>query len=599
MNKLLAYYQKELSFLKQHGKIFADRFPKIARRLGIVEGESEDPHVSRLIESFALLTSRIHQRLDDDMPEMIETLLSALVPQYTLPLPSVCIVMVSPDPFKSSLTGKNILPADTALFTRQTSSSPCQFQTVYPVTLLPLSISGASVHFDNSEHRWKLQLNFHVWPGAIVGGERIRLYLNGAHNIASTLYTLLCSEVSQLAICQGETCIYLSQEALCPVGFEYHEALLTREPRIAPAHIMILDYFWFPQKFSFIDIQLPSHFTAAGDETFTLHVQFQRTPLTEQLGILAPQINEQFFRLHCTPAVNLFLHQAEPIVLTEAMAEYPIVPDAHQRTQIDVWAIQDVFVKRQLDSGVENIAIPPLLAAGSHIHGLKEPGLRWQSVRKEVVSAGTPTYQTFIAFSEQNEKIAKPNADTVTINVLCSNHTLAHQLQYGHSEGDFESNASIAGLHITALTHPLPQILPAGQSSRHWRFLSLLSLNYQLFGSQNGAQRLIDMLTLYHMDESARKNPLLGLINDLKCEPITARLIRSDPHSLARGIGLTLTFAPEAHKEPEYFLLCNLLDRLFALYAPVNSFTRLTTRIENDELLTREWPIRAGRLSWL
>ncbi|NTZ52935.1 hypothetical protein FCH32_21950 [Citrobacter gillenii] len=36
MNKLLAYYQKELNFLKQHGKIFASRFPKIARRLGIL-----------------------------------------------------------------------------------------------------------------------------------------------------------------------------------------------------------------------------------------------------------------------------------------------------------------------------------------------------------------------------------------------------------------------------------------------------------------------------------------------------------------------------------------------------------------------------------
>ncbi|HCN6803492.1 TPA: type VI secretion system baseplate subunit TssF, partial [Escherichia coli] len=64
MNKLLSYYQKELSFLKKHGKIFSEKFPKIARRLGFQNGESEDPHVERLVESFAFLTARIHQRLD-------------------------------------------------------------------------------------------------------------------------------------------------------------------------------------------------------------------------------------------------------------------------------------------------------------------------------------------------------------------------------------------------------------------------------------------------------------------------------------------------------------------------------------------------------
>ncbi|HCN7435028.1 TPA: type VI secretion system baseplate subunit TssF, partial [Escherichia coli] len=47
MNKLLSYYQKELSFLKKHGKIFSEKFPKIARRLGFQNGESEDPHVER------------------------------------------------------------------------------------------------------------------------------------------------------------------------------------------------------------------------------------------------------------------------------------------------------------------------------------------------------------------------------------------------------------------------------------------------------------------------------------------------------------------------------------------------------------------------
>lgn len=148
MNRLLSYYQKELSFLKQHGKIFASRFPKIARRLGITEGESEDPHVSRLIESFALLTSRIHQRLDDDMPEVANALLAALAPQFLRTQPSACIVMMEPDWLHSGITGKNILTAGTALYSRQSEPVSCQFRTIYPVALLPLSVKQAALHFD-------------------------------------------------------------------------------------------------------------------------------------------------------------------------------------------------------------------------------------------------------------------------------------------------------------------------------------------------------------------------------------------------------------------------------------------------------------------
>lgn len=599
MNKLLAYYQKELSFLKQHGKLFANRFPKIARRLGIAEGESEDPHVSRLIESFALLTSRIHQRLDDDMPEVIDALLSTLAPQFLRPLPSVCIVTLSPDPLKSSLTGKNVLPVETSLFTRHASPSPCQFQTVYPVTLLPLSLSNAALHFNSDELSWQLQLHFQVWPGATVTNDSIRLYLHGHGNAVGTLYTLLCSEISRLTLHQGTVSTPLTASAIRPVGFEADEALLTREPRISPVHILLLDYFWFPQKFAFIDIQLPPGFTASGNDTFELQVQFQRNPLTERLETLAPLVDEQFFRLHCTPAVNLFAQQAEPIILTEALAEYPVVPATRRHAHTEVWAIQQLSVQRKVGNTIENLTVPPLLEAGTHVEGTNDSGLLWQSFRREISGAQRLEYQTSVAFCHQQLNASADSADIATASLLCSNGILPHHLQYGHPEGDFDTDAPVAGLKITAITHPMRPVNPPDKSAVHWRFLSQLSLNYQLLDGQRGAQRLIETLTLYHFDDSPCKGRLLTLIQDLQCEPITARLTSNDPHSLARGVSLTLTFAHGARLEPEYFLLCNLLDRLLALYAPVNSFTRLTTRIEHDEQTQRVWPIRAGRLSWL
>ena len=97
MNKLLSYYQKELAFLRKQGIEFAKKYPKVARRLGYNQGGSEDPHVQRLTESFAFLSSKIHQRLDEDLPELMEALLRNLAPQFLYNYPSSCIVSFEPD----------------------------------------------------------------------------------------------------------------------------------------------------------------------------------------------------------------------------------------------------------------------------------------------------------------------------------------------------------------------------------------------------------------------------------------------------------------------------------------------------------------------
>lgn len=599
MNRLLSYYQKELSFLKQHGKVFANRFPKIARRLGMVEGETEDPHISRLIESFALLTSRIHQRLDDDVPEVIDTLLATLAPQFLRPFPSACIVMMSPDPQKSGLTGKNILPAETPLFTRQSAPLPCQFQTVYPVTLLPVSIQRAALCFDSDELNWQLQLTFQVWPGAVVADDCIRLYLHGPGNTVNILYTLLCSEIKSLNLRHGETNIPLAASALCPVGFEVDEAMLSRDPRIAPVHILLLDYFWFPQKFSFIDIHLPAGFSTAGNATFELQAVFKRNALTEKLEKLAPLVDANFFRLHCTPAINLFSQRAEPIALNDAMVEYPVVPDTRHQAHIDVWAIEEVSVQRKVDNRIEHFPVTPLLENRPGIETENDAGLCWQLFHRDIPGTKESERKPFIAFSERPGRTSSLQPEVVTLCITCTNHTLPHQLQYGNPGGDFDAQVPVAALNIVALTHPTRPINPPDKSAMRWRFFSQISLNQQLLDGEHGTQRLKDTLALYNSADNAEKSHLVSLIKHLSYQPVTTRLTSNDPHSLARGIDLTITFSHTALQEPEYYLLCSLLDRLLALYAPVNSFIRLTTCVEHEAQTRRVWPIRAGKLSWL
>ncbi|WP_269503137.1 type VI secretion system baseplate subunit TssF, partial [Burkholderia sp. IMCC1007] len=57
---------------------FAQRFPKIAARLAINGERSEDPHVERLLQSFALMAASHAIRLEDDVPAFTRDLLESL-----------------------------------------------------------------------------------------------------------------------------------------------------------------------------------------------------------------------------------------------------------------------------------------------------------------------------------------------------------------------------------------------------------------------------------------------------------------------------------------------------------------------------------------
>src|SRR3954449_7956150 len=108
--ELLPYYHRELSFIRRLAAEFAAAHPKIAGRLRLGPDTSADPHVERLIEAFAYLTSRIRHKLDDDLPEITEALLGVLYPHYLAPIPSMAIVQFELDPEQVQFTSGYPIP---------------------------------------------------------------------------------------------------------------------------------------------------------------------------------------------------------------------------------------------------------------------------------------------------------------------------------------------------------------------------------------------------------------------------------------------------------------------------------------------------------
>ena len=92
------YFEREYNFLQIASEEFSKKHPTLGSRLRLSERERKDPFVERLMEGFAFLAGRIHERLDDEFPEIAGGILEILFPNLLKPFPSCAILQAKPKP---------------------------------------------------------------------------------------------------------------------------------------------------------------------------------------------------------------------------------------------------------------------------------------------------------------------------------------------------------------------------------------------------------------------------------------------------------------------------------------------------------------------
>src|ERR1700722_16537541 len=162
---LLPHYLHELDYLHTAGQEFGRRYPRVAEALGLSNDGSTDPHVERLIESFAFLTARLQRTYDAEFPEIPTGLLGVLYPQLVAPIPSMSVANFIIDPTQSRAVAGITVPSGTKLFTTASGHGSdeltCRFRTGHPVTLWPIEIADARLEprtlypFLDAHHRMR------------------------------------------------------------------------------------------------------------------------------------------------------------------------------------------------------------------------------------------------------------------------------------------------------------------------------------------------------------------------------------------------------------------------------------------------------------
>ena len=327
-DELLEYYQRELSYLRAAGADFARSYPKIASRLQLGPEGTPDPHVERLIKSFAYLTARVQRSTDGDFPRLTDALLGLLHPQLASSVPAMAIARFcaeAPPP-----TGA-VLPRGLAVAALTSDDLRCRFRTCYETTLWPIRLDPpghlATGHWDFLDRETAvsaIQLTFRGPPAsfAALASGKLRLFLGSTtgtvHRLCDTLLGA-CDRVVFIAA-NGQRVIVPAADALCQVGFESDEAVVPDTAQGHPAYRLLREYFTFPEKFRFLDLAIPPEGRLPGlSESDQLQVLFL-LPETPRGGFA---LSDDSFQLGCTPVVNLFPQVADPIRLDYRHGEDP------------------------------------------------------------------------------------------------------------------------------------------------------------------------------------------------------------------------------------------------------------------------------------
>ncbi|MBC6503688.1 type VI secretion system baseplate subunit TssF [Citrobacter freundii] len=587
------YYREELDYLRQLGKLLARDKPYLSRFLAEKKG---DPDVERLMEATAFLAGGVRQKLEDAFPEFTHGIIRMLWPNYLRPVPSMSVIkyqpegnikapvqvlrdeLVSSGVIRVASSGRKVLGDDD-----RTPPPPCHFTLARDIWLQPLQIRD--VRNASSLEEGIVDIVFFAENGVssrALDLNKINFWLGNEDDYTRyQLYLWFSERLMDAELIIGEQHVRLPDLWLKAAGFEREDALLPWPKNVHNGYRVLQEYFCYPESFFFFHLRdaapLPEDFHGGA---FTLRLHFNQ-PLPVDIRLRASSLH-----LFCTPVVNLFVHQAEPIAPDGSAPQYPLRASHQHPDAYDIFRVKSVSSK---------------VSASGEVAGVTRSSRLWSefesfnhqmeySQQREVVYWHHRTKTSLfhrglehsIAFVHADGRLPDPahlSGEALSVSLVCTNRMLPVQLHTGDICVAVGKNPAVAS--FSNVTRPTRPLYPVTDGDMQWSLISCMNLNYlSLLDREALVQilRTFDLPGIQHPQQARLSQQKLDAIERLETKPVD-RLFKGVP---VRGLSTTLWINPAPFVcEGEIYQLGSVLTHFFALYASINSFHRL--RIINTE----------------
>lgn len=599
--ELLRYYNEQLTLLRKQGKAFAKAYPKIASHMNLEVNNLSDPLVAHLLEAFAFLSGRIQHNIDKGHESLTCDILSLLCPHYDLPLPAFGIIQIQPSKANKPFV---INRHETLRISKNKTS--CYFRTGYHTEILPLTISDIEWKCDYAlglEMQNKpVKSCFSITLSAIntihIQTQKIRFYINMETMDAHRFYEYLNTALAQITLDFHETSqphLELPVENLNFVGFEEDETLLPYPDNSFKVYGLLSELFTYPEKFLFFDIKFKSLPIPEGTNKFTINLFLNTIDET-----LAKNIHDNSLLINCTPIINLFEQQGEPIRLKSNEISYPLIADNNvPLSDIEVYTVTSMKVV-PMNGNDNRIEASPYFNK-NYATKNNDTHLYWHIERKpcwkigEYHLSGTEAYVTFSAL--QNNAELQLNA-IITPFLVCTNREATTHIdaQEYHTNLSFYPNNQelVAAIEvIRKLTKPQYRKNSVDQKMAILNHLSIHQLGFSK--SKDPLRTLKNLISIYELENKSVTSLIEHGLMDFNLRTISKRVQSHMKQSVCHGIEAILTIDENYFSEHNTLLFSSILQRWMEHMSSINNFVQLILKSKQRGIIKVWQPHLGGK----
>jgi type VI secretion system protein ImpG len=613
--RLVEHFEEELTHVRRMAEEFKHVHPQAAERLQLGQ-DPPDPYVQQLLDGFAFLTARIQLKLDAEFPRFTEALLQVVQPHYLAPLPSMAIVSLEPEWANADLAAGPAVRRGTclssALFPGDTVR--CRYSTAHDVRIFPVRLIEARYFAHDlaeidtgwvrsTQAQAAIRLRFKATAGLTfhqIAMDSLAVHIRPSENLAGILYEQIVAHCQAVVVQSthrpAKIFGVVSPAPVRPVGFDENEALLPPGPRTFSGFRLLQEYFAFPSRYLFFELSgLGDPLAACKEAEVDVVFALQRPEPR-----LDRRVEPDCFALYCVPAVNLFPMDNIIVELREEQEEHQVIPDKTKTLEFEVYSVEQV-VGRPRGSNIPDDKyrfLPfyfspdqPAQSAGCFSLRRVQRNLTDQEIRHSPVSEylGSDVY---LALCGETVATQADLLNALHVRALCTNRHVP--MRRPEIQFDVDLGVPVTSVRTIAKTDPVPAHM-ATESA--WRIISHLALNYRsLLPDQLGVGVAVlrELLRLYVAGEHGFGDAQIRSLRGAAAQPVFRRVEAGGPAAFARGLEVTLDVDETPFSDTGVFLFASVLDRLFARYVTLNSFTQTVLRTEQRGHVF-QWPIRKGK----
>lgn len=589
------YFEREYNFLQSEGNEFAKKHPTLGSKLHLSEREKKDPFVERLFEGFAFLAGRIHERLDDEFPEIAGGILEILFPHLLKAFPACSIlqariktgaitepVFIKRGSEIQTPAGKYKVkykvqsgPDESNRITEKEEPADFIFRTTQDMMIRPLKLKEVKVS-DSAYGNSSIILRFHLERNVDYNAlkmNRFSIYLHGSASIKHNLHYYLNNFVKSVSVREfiTDNSDYRQiddfrievPELVRELNEDEEYALLPYSKQSFTGFRILQEYFAFPEKFFFLDLIGLDKFISSGQsDIFDVKIEFDRKLSREKYP------DTENILVNCVPIINLFTRTTEEVSVTQRLPEYYIIPDLYRRKSREIYSIDKVNGISE-DRSEQYIYIPitshDILDSSRPEYDYK----RFYSIfRRPLLNDMTETYIRIFGPSMELENFPK---EILSMEATLSNGFLpSAYLETGSIKEPLDFPP---GLEASNITVPGDVLECPDRKNYLWSLISHLSFSFTTLADTNTFKSVLNLYNWQKKHNHPNKKRIEGIKN-IKPPKLTSRIM---DQGVIRGIEFNIEIDPKEFEngEGDIYLFGMVLNAFLSQYVTLNSFVFL------------------------